>query len=234
MSASTTASTPATVTIDIFSDVMCPWCLVGWGQLSKALAALDGEIAADIRWRPFELNPDMPEEGEERSAHLAKKYRRSAEETAAVIGQMGQAAHDAGVSLDYAGDTDTAPPAMMWNTLTAHKLLKWALDNHGPHQQMALKLALFEAHFNHRRRIGERAVLLDIVEETGLDRERAAMALDDPALTAQVRAEEQQARAMNITGVPAMVVDGTFLIPGAQGAETYADVLRRVVAKRSA
>lgn len=220
-----------TVTIDIWSDVMCPWCAIGYGQLNKALEKLDGEIKAEIRWRPFELNRDMPVEGEEQGAHLARKYRRSAEETNAVRAQMRDIAKSAGVSLEYAGDGE-APPAMMWNTLAAHKLLEWTLQVHGPQVQTQLKLALFKAHFESRRRIGEQDVLLDIAEENGIDRAAASEALNDPTLTDHVRAEEQQAYDYNITGVPAMIVDGKFLIPGAQDPETYANALRRVVSKR--
>ncbi len=223
--------TADTVQIDIWSDVMCAWCAIGYGQLSRALDQLEGEIAADIRWRPFELNPDMPAEGEEQSAHLARKYRRSAEETQAVRDNMKDIARQAGVSLEYTGEGE-APPAMMWNTFAAHKLLEWALAEHGAEAQMRLKMALLEAHFQHRRRIGERDVLLDIVAETGLDRQAAETALDDPALGERVKAEERSAFDMNITGVPAMVIDGKFLIPGAQAPETYVNALRRVVSRR--
>ena len=87
------------VVIDIWSDVMCPWCAIGYGQLTKALDQLDGEIEAQVRWRPFELNPDMPKEGEEQEAHLQRKYGRSKEEGAAVRGQMKSIADSAGVSL---------------------------------------------------------------------------------------------------------------------------------------
>ncbi|MXO85689.1 DsbA family oxidoreductase [Altererythrobacter aurantiacus] len=218
--------------IDIFSDVMCPWCLIGWGQLSKALDQLSDTVIAEIRWHAFELNPDMPDEGEERVAHIARKYGRTAEQAAAVVGQMAQAAEDAGVSLDYAGETENAPPAMMWNTFAAHKLLHWALAEHGAERQTELKLALFAAHFHHRRRIGKCEVLLDIAEETGFDRAGAAAALDDRAIGEAVRADEQQAYAMNITGVPAMIFDGKFMVPGAQGAETYVNVIERVLSKR--
>jgi len=224
-----------TVTIDIWSDVMCPWCAIGYGQLSKALDQLGGEIDAEIRWRPFELNRDMPVEGEEQGAHLARKYRRSAEETDAARAQMRQIARSAGVSLEYAGAQDEngeAPAAMMWNTLAAHKLLEWTLQVHGAARQTQLKLALFKAHFEDRRRIGEHSVLLDIAEENGIDRAAAADALDDQTLSDHVRAEEQRAYDYNITGVPAMVVDGRFLIPGAQDPETYANALRRVVSRR--
>ena len=81
-----------TLTIDIWSDVMCPWCLVGWGNLRKALDTLQGEIEADIRWHAFELNPDMPQDGEERTAHIARKYGTTTEQSKAVQGRMREAA----------------------------------------------------------------------------------------------------------------------------------------------
>ncbi|ASJ91780.1 DsbA family oxidoreductase [Porphyrobacter sp. CACIAM 03H1] len=216
--------------IDIWSDVMCPWCLIGYGQLSKALKELEGEIAAEIRWRPFELNPQMPPEGEEQEAHLRRKYGRPAEEGARIRGQMKSIAESAGVSLSWEGEGD-APPAMMWNTRDCHKLLAFALEQAGPEVQTALKLALFRAHFNQRRDLSDRTVLLDIAAAAGLHREAAKAALDDPALEARVIAEEQQAWDMNISGVPAMIVEGKFLIPGAQTPEVYVNALRRVAAK---
>ena len=221
------------LTIDIYSDVMCPWCLIGYGQLTKALAELEGEIAAEIRWRPFELNPDMPPQGEEQEAHLQRKYRRSAEERAGIRGQMKAIAEGAGVSLSWEGEGD-APPAMMWNTRDCHKLLAFALEQAGPEAQTALKLALFKAHFNHRSNLGDRAVLLDIAAENGLHRETAKAALDDPELEARVLAEEAQAWDMNISGVPAMIVNSKFLIPGAQAPEVYVNALRRVAGKAQA
>ena len=223
---------PRKLTIDIWSDVMCPWCLVGWGNLSQALESLDGEIEADIRWHAFELNPDMPERGEERTAHIARKYGRTIEQSKEVQGRMREAAEAAGVSLDYEGDEPTPDP-MMWNTFAAHRLLTWALEEHGGEAQTRLKLALFEAHFNHRRRIGERKVLLDVAQEIGLDRNAAAAALDSEELARKTRVEERAAMEMNITGVPAMIVEGRFMIPGAQPPEAYVNALRRV-AERTA
>ncbi|UYV15244.1 DsbA family oxidoreductase [Porphyrobacter sp. ULC335] len=225
------------LTIDIYSDVMCPWCLIGYGQLTKALGELEGEIAAEIRWRPFELNPDMPPEGEEQEAHLQRKYRRSAEEGAGLRNQMKSIAEGAGVSLSYEAAKDEggeAPPAMMWNTRDCHKLLGFALEQAGPQVQTALKLALFRAHFNERRPLGDRDVLLDIAASVGLHRAAAKAALDDPGLEARVLAEEQQAWDMNISGVPAMIVEGKFLIPGAQAPEVYVNALRRVAEKTRA
>jgi predicted DsbA family dithiol-disulfide isomerase len=226
-----------TLTIDIYSDVMCPWCLIGYGQLTKALAQLEGEIAAEIRWRPFELNPQMPLEGEEQEAHLTRKYRRSAEEGAALRGQMKAIAEGAGVSLSYEGEGEgegEAPPAMMWNTRDCHKLLTFALEQVGPEVQTALKLALFRAHFNARKPLGDREVLLDIATSVGLHRMAAKAALDDPELEARVLAEEAQAWDMNISGVPAMIINGKFMIPGAQTPEVYVNALRRVAEKSRA
>ncbi len=221
------------LTIDIYSDVMCPWCLIGYGQLTKALGELEGEIAAEIRWRPFELNPQMPAEGEEQEAHLQRKYGRPAEEGARIRGQMKAIAEGAGVSLSYEGE-GAAPPAMMWNTRDCHKLLTFALEQARPEVQTALKLALFRAHFNERRNLGDRTVLLDLASEAGLHRTAAKAALDDPNLEARVLAEEAQAWDMNISGVPAMIVEGKFLIPGAQSPEVYVNALRRVAEKTRA
>ncbi|MHA7819399.1 MAG: DsbA family oxidoreductase [Erythrobacter sp.] len=220
------------LTIDIYSDVMCPWCAIGYGQLNKALGELDGEIEAEVRWRPFELNPDMQQEGEEQEAHLQRKYGRSAEEGAAVRSKMKDLAQSAGVSLTYEGDD--ARPAMMWNTRDCHKLLGLALEQMGPEAQTQLKLALFKAHFNQRADLSDRDVLLDLATSVGLHREAARAALDDEALEARVVAEERQAWDLNITGVPAMIVEGKFLIPGAQAPEVYVDALRRVAEKTRA
>lgn len=215
------------LSIDIWSDVMCPWCLVGWGNLSQALETLQGEIEADVRWHAFELNPDMPAQGEARTAHIARKYGRTIEQAEAVQGQMREAAQRAGVSLDYEGE-EPAPDAMMWNTFAAHKLLAWAGEEFGPARQTELKLALFAAHFNHRRPIGKQDVLLDIAEEIGFDRQSALCALESNDLTLKVRADERTAFDMNVTGVPAMLIESKFMIPGAQPPETLVDALQRV------
>jgi len=221
------------LTIDIYSDVVCPWCAIGYAQLTRALGMLEGEIEAQVLWRPFELNPDMGEAGEGFEEHLSRKYGRSAEEGAAMRGQMKAIARQAGVSLAYEGAGEP-PPQRLWNTRDCHKLLAFALEEAGPAVQTALKLALFRAHFNARMPLGDRAALLDIAAEAGLHREAARAALEDRALEARVIAEEQQAFDLNITGVPAMIVEGKFMIPGAQAPETYANALRRVAQKAKA
>jgi predicted DsbA family dithiol-disulfide isomerase len=228
------ASGTAPVTVDIWSDVMCPWCIIGLNQLEAALAELGGEVAATVRFHPFELNPDMPEAGEEQQAHIMRKYGRTSEQAAEGRGRMQEAAAAAGYSFAYTGESTPPPPAMMWNTRAAHRLLTYALREHGPELQVRLKRALFDAHFQQRRRINDPLVLTRIAVETGLDRAAAAAALTDPELDALVEADERQAWDWNIAGVPAMVVNGKYMIPGAQDAATYASALRRVVAREAA
>ncbi len=120
---------------------------------------------------------------------------------------------------------------MMWNTFDAHVLLAWALEAHGAARQTELKLELFAAHFHRREEIGRRKVLLAIADRLGFGSSAAGASLDNEALQRKVRAEQAAAREANITGVPAMVVGGTFLVPGAQGRDTYVNVLRRVARK---
>jgi len=221
-----TASTPR-ISVDVWSDVMCPWCAVGWTQFAKAVAQLDGEIAVEARFMPFELNPDLPPEGKLQDRHLAEVYGRSAEDIAAMRAQMQATAERAGFPMAYTGDGDE-PPAMMWNTFAAHRLLRWALARSGPEAQVRLKVALLEAHFQQRRNVGDADVLLDIAEAAGFDRARAAEALADEALAIAVRSEEERGRRSGIDSVPSFVVDGKYLIQGAREPEDYAHMLRQV------
>ena len=117
---------------------------------------------------------------------------------------------------------------MMWNTLEAHKLLRWALADQGPEAQTRLSEALFRAHFQQRRNVGDRDVLLDIAEGVGLDRAKAAEALDDEALAMATRLEERRGREVGINSVPSFVVNGKYLVQGAREPEDYANILRQV------
>ena len=128
-----------TLRIDIWSDVMCPWCLVGWGSLQKD-AQLEGEIEADIRWHAFELNPDMAPEGEGRTAHIARKYGTTTEQSKAVQGRMREAAENAGVSLDY--EAATPNPGHDVEHFRGAQAADLGGRGHGPQRQTALKLAV--------------------------------------------------------------------------------------------
>jgi predicted DsbA family dithiol-disulfide isomerase len=216
------------VAVDIWSDVMCPWCAIGYTQLAKALKELEGEVEVEVRWMPFELNPDMPAEGKSQAQHLAEVYDRGPAEVAEMRQRLLDVAAKVGFSMEYDGEGE-GPEPMMWNTFEAHKLLRWALTVEGMEAQTALKLALFRAHFQQRRRIGRREVLLDIAENLGFDRKAMEEALADEALAIAVRMEERRAAEANITSVPSFIVNGRYLIPGAQEPEVYRETLRRVV-----
>ena len=215
------------IAVDIWSDVMCPWCAVGYTQFAKAVKELEEEIDVEVRWMPFELNPDLSPEGKLQDRHLAEVYGRSPEEIAAMRAQMQATAERAGFAMTYSGEGE-APPAMMWNTFEAHKLLRWALATAGPDAQTRLKVALLEAHFQQRRNISDREVLLDLAEAEGFDRTRAGEALDDEALAIAVRSEEQRGRQVGISSVPSFVVDGKYLIQGARDPAEYASMLRQI------
>jgi len=220
----------AKLTIDIWSDVMCPWCVIGYKNLEKALGELHGEIDAEVRWMPFELNPNISMQGEEQGAHIAKKYGRSPEQMSQVREQIRTLAEQAGFPLDWQGEGDP-PSQMMWNTRAAHVLLRWALETQGAEAQTRLKLALFKAHFQQRRNVSDPDVLAEVAEQEGFDREAALAALADDRLAGVVAWEEDRGHEMNITGVPAMIVNDRLMIPGAQPPETYVNALRHAVTK---
>ena len=215
------------VDVQIWSDVMCPWCAIGYAQYAKALEEIGDEVEVTTRWMPFELNPDLPPEGKDQQKHLAQVYQRSPEEVAAMRAQMQQRADEAGFPMEWAGEGEE-PAAWMWNTFDAHKLLRWALAIHGPEAQSRLSEALFRAHVQQRRPVGTREVLLDIAADEGFDRAEAAAALDEEALAIATRMEEQRGREMGINSVPSFIVNGRYLIPGAQEPEVYAATLRKV------
>lgn len=217
------------VAVDIWSDIVCPWCAIGYTQFRKALDQLDGEVEVEVRFMPFELNPQMEPEGAEQTALLAQRYGRSEAEVLAMRATIEEVGDKVGFSFAWDGDGDPPPP-WVWNTFEAHKLLRWALTTQGLEAQSALKLALFRGHFQQRRMIGKREVLLDIAENLGFDRRAAQEALEDEALSIATRIEEKRGLEAGINSVPNFVVNGRYLIPGAHEPQAYADMIRKVVA----
>jgi predicted DsbA family dithiol-disulfide isomerase len=211
--------------VDVWSDVMCPWCAIGWTQFSKAIAELKGDVDVTARFMPFELNPDMPAEGREQAALLAENYGRSLEEVAAMGATVEAAADKAGFPMTWTGAGE-APPKWVWNTHAAHMLLRWALAVADPAAQVRLKEALLRAHFQQRLNVSDPAVLLDMVESVDLDRDAAAAALDDPALSQAIRHEEAFAAQNNIRSVPTFVVNGKYIL---QGSAEVADFKQALV-----
>lgn len=214
--------------IDIVSDVVCPWCIIGYKQVEKALTLLPEPVEAEFHWHPFELNPDMPAEGEDAAAHIARKYGRSPEEGKAARDRIRTIATELGFSFGENG------ARRICNTFDAHKLLTRAGTAKGWQAQTQLKLALFSGYFQQGKDVSDRAVLLDIAEAAGLDRAECALWLDDDALAKEVRGEQSYWIGENVSGVPAIIFDGKYMVPGAQSAETFAQVIGKVLAKRDA
>lgn len=210
--------------IDVWSDVMCPWCAIGWTQFSKAIADLKGEVDVTARFMPFELNPDTSPEGEDQAALLAANYGRSLDEVAEMGRTVEAAADKAGFPMDWRGEGD-APPKWVWNTHQAHMLLRWALTVADPAAQVRLKEALLRAHFQQRLNVSNRQVLLDIAEAEGFDRAAANAALDDPALSQAIRHEEQFAAQNGIRSVPTFVVNGKYILQGSSEPENFKQAL---------
>jgi predicted DsbA family dithiol-disulfide isomerase len=212
--------------IDIVSDVVCPWCIIGYKQVEKALAMLPEPVEPEIHWHPFELNPDMPPHGEDAGEHIARKYGRSAEEGKAARKHMADTAAELGFDFADLG------ARRIYNTFAAHKLLTKAGELFGAQKQTALKLALFAAYFQQGQDVSDEGVLLDTAEQAGIGRDDAVAWLKDEALSGTVRAEERYWIGENITGVPAIIFDGKYMVPGAQSAEVIARVISKVVEKR--
>lgn len=218
-------STP--MVIDIWSDVMCPWCLVGWRSFKEGARLASEDVDVTIRWMPFELNPQMPPEGKLQAEHLAQTYNRSEEEIAQMRAELEGAAERVGFPITWQGKGEE-PPAMIWNTFDCHKLLRWALAAYGPEEQSALKEAMFTAHFQQRRNMADRDVLVELCEQAGLDGKAAREALDDEALELAVRAEEERGVSGGISAVPTFVVNHKYMLQGAQEPENFARALLQI------
>ena len=200
--------------IDIVSDVMCPWCVIGYRQLAAALDAKD--IEHEIHWHPFELNPNMPADGQDMRAHLIEKYGITPAQSDTNRANMAALGQELGFQFNFADGF------RMHNTFNAHQLLHWAGETGRKHD---LKQALFEAHFTHGRDLSDRAILVDIAAEIGLDRDEASAVLDNQRFAAQVRQEQQFWTKQGISGVPSVVFDRKHLVTGAQGVENYKSML---------
>ena len=211
---------PVSVRIDIVSDVMCPWCAIGYASLSRALQAMAGQVEADIHWQPFELNPDMPGEGQNLREHLQQKYGSSAEESKAVRERITSMGEQLGVTFNFTDEQRIV------NTFSAHQLLHWA-GNSG--LQTALKMALFNAYFRDGLDVSRHDVLVDIARDIGLDAQQAHAVLADQRYAAEVRNKEQQWQESGIRSVPAIILDQKYLLSGAQPPEAYVKALSEIL-----
>lgn len=205
--------------IDIVSDVVCPWCVIGYRQLAKALEVSGTDY--ELHWHPFELNPDMPPEGQNLSEHIAEKYGASKEQSQENRLRITEAGANVGFDFRFADDM------RMHNTFNVHQLLHWADQQARMHD---LKQALFVAHFTHRRSLSDNNVLADVAAEIGLERAEALAILEDQRFASEVRTAEKAWLSKGISGVPAVIFNHRHLVTGAQGLENYARILEQLAA----
>ena len=210
-----------TLRIDIVSDVVCPWCAIGLASLEQALQRTQGEVAADIHFQPFELNPQLPAEGEGIGEHLQRKYGMDQ----AQLADNQERIRARGAALGFVFDFNAR--SRIWNTFDAHRLLHWAGIEGG---QRALKHALLQAYFSEGRNVSDHATLVDIASDAGFDAERAQAILASDDYAAEVREAERFFTRNGINGVPAVIIERKHLVSGGQPVEVFERALREIAA----
>ena len=208
--------------VTIYSDVICPWCYVGKRRFEAALTAPGMPRKLAISWRPFELNPDMPEGGMERSAYRAKKF--GSEKSRQLDAQMTETGRDAGIT--FAFDKMKRTP----NTRLAHRLI-WHAEREGAEAQNAVVNRLFEGYFEQGLDIGQTEVLLNVAKEAGLDPVEVRAVLDDDGSLEAVLDLEDAGLRMGIQGVPFFILVNKYAISGAQPPELWRDALPKIAAE---
>ncbi len=210
--------------VEVFSDTVCPWCYVGKRRFEAAAAARPAQ-AIDVRWLPFELNPDMPPEGADRAEYLRAKFGDAnrfadAQRTLREIGT--------GLGIDFHFDRIARMP----NTRRSHALIAWAAGTpEGARVQSDVKGRVLNAYFCEGRDIGDPDVLVAIAREAGLDADGARAAIDEPALHREIAALEARAHSWGISGVPAFVFERRYLVSGAQEPAVFLQLLDRLAAE---
>ena len=212
-------STP--LKIDFVSDVSCPWCVVGLRALDEALATLGDEVRAQIHIQPFELNPNMPAEGQDIIEHIAQKYGSSPEQIEA--NQQNIRARGAESGFKFASGE-----RRIYNTFDAHRLLHWAgLEG----RQHALKHALLKAYFSDLKDPSDHRTLADTAQSVGLDRMRAQEILGSNEFAAEVREAEQLWVSRGVSSVPTVVFNDQYAVSGGQPADVFVGAIRQVIAE---
>lgn len=210
--------------IDFVSDISCPWCAIGLSALEQALAKLAGEVQAELRFQPFELNPQMPVGGQDVGEHLAQKYGSTPEQQAQIRDTIRQRGADVGFSFNPGGR------GRIYNTFDAHRLLHWAaLEDLA--KQRALKMALLLACHSQSQNMESLEVLLRAVQEAGLELERARAILASDEFAPEVRERENFYTGQGIHSVPAVIINDRHLISGGQPVAVFEQALRQIAAQ---
>ena len=214
-------TTPRQLRIDFVSDVSCPWCAVGLGALEQALERVAPEIQAELHFQPFELNPQMPREGQDSVEHLVEKYGIDE----AQVRANGERIRERGATVGF--DFDLERRKRVWNTFDAHRLLHWA-DEVDADKQRALKKSLFKAYFTDGLNPSDPELLVRLAGEAGLDTQRARQIVEGDEFAAATRARERLYTGAGIHSVPAIIIDNKHLISGGQPAEIFERALRQI------
>lgn len=208
-----------TLQIDIVSDIACPWCAIGYARLEQAMATLADDMAFNIEWHPFELNPDGASDGEHILQALSRKYGRTPAEMKAQQGSMMDIAAGLGLNFRKLQERHTR------NTFDAHRLVAWAGEQG---HQTVLKSAFFDAYFGHAENVSDPDILVRCVDSVGLDgsRAREILASDDYAKT--VREDEARYQQAGVSAVPAFIINQQYMISGAQEPDTLVQTFREI------
>jgi predicted DsbA family dithiol-disulfide isomerase len=205
--------------LDIVSDVSCPWCIIGYLSLSQALTKLAPDISADITWQPFELNPQMPKEGQDITEHITEKYGISIEQCEKNRSMIKQRGLDLGYEFGNRGG------GRIYNTFDAHRLLHWAKEFD---KQTELKLALFDLYFIHNGNPSDHQQLLEISKSLGLEMIKVQQILESNEYEQDVRELQRHYQSLGISSVPAVIVNNKHLISGAQSADVFEQAMREI------
>ena len=220
--------TQPTLQIDFVSDVSCPWCAIGLAALDQATQRLAGEVAVELHFQPFELNPQMGPAGQDIGEHLQEKYGATPEQSQ----KNREAIAARGAALGFTFNMDKR--GRIYNTFDAHRLLHWAEETAGPAVQKALKQALFKAYFTDGQNPGDHALLERLVGDVGLDVAQARAILAGNDYAAEVREREGFYQQHGIHSVPSVIVNGRHLIQGGQPPEVFEQALRQIAADSGA
>jgi len=217
-----TANMPAKLKIDFVSDVSCPWCVIGLRSLEQALERVGDAVTADIHFQPFELNPQLPQTGQDITEHLVQKYGSTPEQ----LRHNQEAIRARGAELGFT--FDMGKRSRVYNTFDAHRLLHWA-ELEG--RQLELKRALFAAYFTAGRNPSDREVLVDLATQAGLDPVRAREVLESGRYADEVREREQMYGRLGIQAVPSVIFNDKYLIQGGQPVDIFEQALRQIASE---
>jgi len=212
-----------TIKLDYVSDVACPWCAVGLGNLNQALAELSDKVNFEVHFRPFELNPSMPVGGQDAIEHLTEKYGLTADQVKANQANIRAKALDAGFAFHPEGRK------RVYNTFDCHRLLYWAAKEYNLQKQAALKKELLNTYFCLAVNLDDQENLLDAVTRAGLDKDRAHKILIGNEFTKEVKEEETFYTKAGISSVPSIILNEKYLLQGAQPPESFINAFERLI-----